>query len=178
MLEDKSQHVNEKIGRIKDAIKEGTVEIDRLRSEKAELEKKVATHKAEADDGRAVDLCDWCVCCAAFLSALELEKIPPRYTSSLAIHRSLLNMQSCRSISENELVLSYAIDPPNKSAKTKNERVVVIVLLFLPDTRQLADVRVEGLEEVDMTNVVDSCVQANDVPGLIWHVLSRARKSG
>jgi hypothetical protein len=35
--------------------------MDRLRSEKAELEKKVATHKVEADDGRAVDLCDWCV---------------------------------------------------------------------------------------------------------------------
>ncbi|KAF8504430.1 hypothetical protein F5888DRAFT_1655714 [Russula emetica] len=159
MLEDKSQYVNEKIGRAKDAIKECTVEMDRLRSEKAELEKKVATHKVEADDGRAVDLCDW-------------------YTSSLAIHRSLLNMQSCRSISENELVLSYAIDPPNKFAKTKNERVIVIVLLFLPNTRQLADVRIEGLEGVDMTNVVDSCVQANDVPGLIWHVLSRARKSG
>ena len=75
-------------------------------------------------------------------------------------------------------MLSYAINPPNKSAKTKNERIVVIVLLFLPNTRQLADVRIEGLEEVDMTNVVDSCVQANDVPGLIWHVHSRARTSG
>jgi hypothetical protein len=157
MLEDESQRVNEKIARVKGAIKEGTVEIDRLRSEKAELEKKVATHKVEADDGRAVDLCDW-------------------YTSSLAIHRSLLNMQSSRSISENELVLSYAIDPPNRSAKTKNERVVVIVLLFLPNTRQLADARIEGLEGVDMTNVVDSYVQANDVPGLIWHVLLRARQ--
>jgi hypothetical protein len=82
-------------------------------------------------------------------------------------------MQSSRSISENELVLSYAIDPPHTSAKTKG--VVVIVLLFLPNTRQLADARIEGLE-VDMTNVVDSYVQANDVPGLIWHVLSRARQ--
>lgn len=77
MLEDKSQHVNEKIGQAKDAIKKGTVEMDRLRSEKAELEKKVATHKVEADDGRAVDLCDWCVHCVAFLSALELEKTHP-----------------------------------------------------------------------------------------------------
>jgi hypothetical protein len=84
-------------------------------------------------------------------------------------------MQSSRSISENELVLSYAIDPPNGSAKTKGERVVVVVLLFLPNTRQLADARIEGLE-VDMTNVVDSYVQANDVPGLIWHVLLRARQ--
>jgi hypothetical protein len=41
----------------------------------------------------------------------------------------------------------------------------------------LADVRVEGLEKVDMTNAVDSYVQANDVPGLIWHVLSRARQT-
>ena len=68
-LEDEAQHVNEMTAHVKDAIKGGTVEIDRLRSEKAELEKKVATHKVEADDGRAVDLCDWCVvlaCLSAF----------------------------------------------------------------------------------------------------------------
>jgi hypothetical protein len=61
MLDDESQRVNEKIARVKDAIRRETAEMDRLRSEKAELEKKVATHKVEADDGRAVDLCDWCV---------------------------------------------------------------------------------------------------------------------
>jgi anti-sigma28 factor (negative regulator of flagellin synthesis) len=77
MLEDESQRVNEKIARVKGAIKEGTVEIDRLRSEKAELEKKVATHKVEADDGRAVDLCDWCVSCATLLSAIGLETTHP-----------------------------------------------------------------------------------------------------
>ena len=65
-------------------------------------------------------------------------------------------------------MLSYEI-----GRKAKNPRIVVIVLLFLPDTRQLADVRIEGLEGLDVTNFVDSCVQANDVPGLIWHVLSR-----
>ena len=73
-------------------------------------------------------------------------------------------------------MLSYAIDPPNSSAKTEIQ-VITIVLIFLPNTRQLADVRVEGLDKVDMTNAVDSCVQANDVPGLIWHVLSRARQT-
>lgn len=79
-------------------------------------------------------------------------------------------MQSSRLISENELILSYEI-----GLKGKDPRVLVIALLFLPDTRQLADVRIEGLEGLDLTNFVDSCVQANDVPGLIWHVLSRAR---
>ncbi len=77
MLEDELQRVNEKVARVKGAIKEGTVEMDCLRSEKADLEKKVATHKIEADDGRAVDLCDWYVHCAAFLSELELETTHP-----------------------------------------------------------------------------------------------------
>jgi len=126
--------------------------MDRLRSEKAVLEKRVPAHNDEADDGRAAKLCDW-------------------YSSSLALHQSLFKMQSSRSVSENELKISYKINP-----KAKNPSIVVIVLLFLPDTRQLADVRIEGLEGVDMTNIVDSYVQANDVPGLIWHVLSRARR--
>jgi hypothetical protein len=86
-------------------------------------------------------------------------------------------MQSCRSISENELELSYAISLPNSSEKTKNHRVVTITLLFLPNTRQLADVRIEGLEKADVSNAVDSYVQANDVPGLIWYVLSRERQT-
>ncbi|KAI9465886.1 hypothetical protein BJY52DRAFT_1202122 [Lactarius psammicola] len=160
-LEDELQSINEKIARVKDNIKEGTVKIDHLRSEKAELEKRVPAHNVEADDGRAAKLCDWCV----------LQLFSPRYSSTLALHRSFFNLQSSRSISENELILSYEIDP-----KAKHPRIVVVALLFLPDTRQLADVRIEGLEGVDMTNIVDSFVQANDVPGLIWHVLSRARQ--
>lgn len=61
MLEDESQSINEKIARVKDNIKEGTVKIDRLRSEKAELEKRMPAHNDEADDGRAAKLCDWYV---------------------------------------------------------------------------------------------------------------------
>jgi hypothetical protein len=71
-------------------------------------------------------------------------------------------------ISENELMLSYEV-----RLKAKNPLIVVFVLLFLPDTRQLADVRIEGIEGLEMTNVVDSCVQANDIPGLLWHVTNQ-----
>jgi hypothetical protein len=87
----------------------------------------------------------------------------------LALHRSLFDLRSSRLISENELMLSFEIN-----LKAKDPLIVVIVLLFLPDTRQLADVRIEGLEGLDMTNFFDSCVQANDVPGLIWHVTNQA----
>ncbi|KAI9431011.1 hypothetical protein F5148DRAFT_177302 [Russula earlei] len=153
MLEDELQRAKEKIARVQNASDERTIEIDSLRTEKAASDKEIAAHNFEADDGRAVDLCSW-------------------YTSSLALHNSLFSMQPSRSISENELVLSYAINP---SVKTKDTRIIVIVLLFLPNTRQLADVRIEGLGELDMATAIDSFVQANDVPGLIWHVLSRAR---
>jgi len=61
MLEDELQSINEKIVRVKENIKEGTVQMDHLRSEKAELEKRVLVHDIEADDGRAAKLCDWCV---------------------------------------------------------------------------------------------------------------------
>jgi hypothetical protein len=66
IMGDRLQSINGKVALVKDAVKERTVEVDRLQSEKAELERKVAAHKVEADDGRAVDLCDWCV----FLTSL------------------------------------------------------------------------------------------------------------
>ncbi|KAF8268931.1 hypothetical protein EI94DRAFT_1682396 [Lactarius quietus] len=153
MLEDDLQSINEKITGVKDSIKECTVTMDSLRSEKAKLEKSVSAHKVEMDDERAAKLCEG-------------------YSSLLVLLRSLFNIQSSRLISENELMLSYEIGP-----KAKSPLILVIVLLFLPDTRQLVDVRIEGLKGLDMTNFVDSCVQANDVPGLIWHVLSQARGS-
>jgi predicted nucleic acid-binding Zn-ribbon protein len=58
MLEDELQNTNEKITRVKDSIKERTVKMDSLRSEKAKLEKSVSAHKIEVDDGRAAKLCE------------------------------------------------------------------------------------------------------------------------
>lgn len=57
-LEDELQSVNEKITRVKDSIKERTVKMNSLRSEKAKLEKSVSAHKVEVDDGRAAKLCE------------------------------------------------------------------------------------------------------------------------
>ncbi|KAH9975365.1 hypothetical protein BGW80DRAFT_1485550 [Lactifluus volemus] len=148
MLEDRLQSINRKVALVKDAIKERTVKMDHLRSEKAEFEKKVAAHIVEADDGRAVDVCDW-------------------YTLFLALHRSLFSLQSFQSISENELKLFYTVDLPNSPAKTKHPHVIVIVLLFLPNTRQLADVCIDGLEGMEMINEVDSYFRRTTFQG--WY---------
>jgi hypothetical protein len=58
MLEDDLQSINEKITGVKDNIKERTVTMDGLRSEKAKLEKSVSAHKVEMDDERAAIFCE------------------------------------------------------------------------------------------------------------------------
>lgn len=47
-------------------------------------------------------------------------------------------------------------------------------MLFVPNTRRLADAHIEGLR-TEVGDIVDAHVQANDVPGLIAAILARAR---
>ena len=50
------------------------------------------------------------------------------------------------------------------------------MLLFVPNTRQLADAQVMGMpSDADMSDVVGAHVQANDAFGLIAAVLARTR---
>jgi hypothetical protein len=88
-----------------------------------------------------------------------------RFTASLDLHRSIFSLISSRSPSENSLVLTYLVPP----------RELTITLIFIPNTRQLAEARVEGIENIDVAEVVDSHVLMNDVPGLVGAVLARAR---
>ena len=96
--------------------------------------------------------------------------ISVRYTAALALHRSLLSLESAHSESENELHLTYNVTPRNST----EPRQIFIKLLFVPNSRQLADAQVEGLVE-DAGDVIGAHVQANDVPRLIVAVLARAR---
>ena len=90
--------------------------------------------------------------------------------AALALHRSLLSLETAHSESENELHLSYNV----VTRDTATRRQIFLKLLFVPNSRQLADAQVEGLEE-DVGDVIGAHIQANDVPGLIAAVLSRAR---
>ena len=94
--------------------------------------------------------------------------------SSLAIHRSLLSLKSTHVESENELRLTYSIEPPGSASLEPND--LVLTLLFIPNTRQLvsADVTLGGVE-FELGDVIDAHVQANNISGLVWAVLARAR---
>ncbi|KZT10142.1 uncharacterized protein LAESUDRAFT_735107 [Laetiporus sulphureus 93-53] len=152
-LADEMQNINKKSDRVKSEVKEGAREVERLRVERAELEKQARAGERDVKDPRVVGLCNW-------------------FNSSLKLHRSLHSLESYRSASENELHLTYSITPTN--APGAAPRKVRFILLFVPNTWQLADVQIEGLAG-DAGDVVAAHIQSNDVPGLIASVLSRAR---
>lgn len=85
-----------------------------------------------------------------------------RFSASLDLHRSIMSLVSSDSPSENSLVLTYSIPP----------REVIITLVFIPNTRQLASAQVDGVDEMDVAEVVDSHVLRNDVSGLVAAVLT------
>lgn len=99
-----------------------------------------------------------------------------RYTSSLALHRSLLSLTSSHSASENELRLTYALSPPDALSPPPADREITLTLIFLPNTRQLAAANVDGLPPgTDVAELVDTLVQRNDVPGLVAAIVARGR---
>lgn len=84
------------------------------------------------------------------------------------LHRSIFSLVSFHCPSENSIVLTYIIPshPP---------RELTLNLVFIPNTRQLAEAQVNGIDYIDMAEVLDSHVLMNDVPGLVAAVLARAR---
>ena len=110
-----------------------------------------------------------CIAAGVFINMLSVG----RYTAALKFHRNLHWLVSFTSPSENELHLVYAARSPPAS---RTWRRVTIILLFVPNTRQLADVQVSGLlSDSDMSDVIGAHIQANDVVGVIAAVLQRAR---
>lgn len=170
-LDDELQNVNTQVDTVKERVKAGAVEVERLRVERAELERQVNAGQKEVQDGRVVGLYDWCVTTTGLHWQQYLTRFRRcRYTGALGLHRTLLDLEAAHSESENELHLRYAVTPKG----SREPRHVFIKLLFLPNSRMLGEVQVEGLSE-DVEDVVGAHLQANDVPGLIAAVLARAR---
>ena len=93
----------------------------------------------------------------------------PRYTAAIALHQSILGPETYHLESENELQLAYRI------TSTPEPRELKVKLLFVPNTRQLADAEIMGIDE-DLSILVDLHVRSNDAPGLVVAVLGRVRE--
>ncbi|KAF8961766.1 hypothetical protein BDZ97DRAFT_1827956 [Flammula alnicola] len=141
LAEQKLQDQVEEMQTLNDQVQaSGAVEAENLRIEAAEAEKSVKSAQVDEDDSRLVPLYDW-------------------YTASLALHRSISNLEESHSASENELRLVYKIDMPPPSSPHR----ITIALIFAPDTRKLAAVQASGLDElgVEVGDVIDAHVQVN-----------------
>lgn len=165
-LDDELQNTNAVVDKTKEQVKTGSRELERLRVERAELEKKVRAQRDQTEDTRVVGLYEWSVFTPTFILMVLLKLVGIRFQASLALHRRLFRHVSYTSPSENELHITCIAQ--------SSPRIVIIMMIFVPNTRRLADAHVEGLE-TEAGDVVDAYVQANDVHGLIAAILARAR---
>ncbi|KAG1904145.1 uncharacterized protein F5891DRAFT_1184318 [Suillus fuscotomentosus] len=109
-----------------------------LRSVRAEVEKAAEISADErVEDGRVTELYDW-------------------FSTTTLTYHALVSLLSAHSESNNELRLTYRV----------HEREVCITLLFIPNTRRLAEARAEGVEEHVIGDVVDAHVMETMYLGL------------
>jgi hypothetical protein len=90
--------------------------------------------------------------------------------NSLELHKCMHNLLASHSPSENEIRLTYRVPgspPPSE---------VTLTLLFYPNTRLLASASVSP--PFDIEDLIEWCVESNDVPGFISAVLDMAKNSG
>jgi hypothetical protein len=164
---DELQGVNAKVSAVKEDTKAKAKQLEALRSQRAEVEKIRSSKVDEVEDPRYAGLYDWYVD-LPFLPVKAKTHPWPRYTAAIALHQSILGLETFHMESENELQLVYKITSAPEPCELK------VKLLFVPNTRQLADAEVTGIDG-DLSWLVDLHVRSNDAPGLLVAVLARAR---
>ncbi|KAH8106541.1 hypothetical protein DFH11DRAFT_1236219 [Phellopilus nigrolimitatus] len=157
-----SENVSQ-VENVKVKVQDAARDVERLRVERAAKEEEVRQTKAEEEDERVVGLYDW-------------------YTASLALHRSLFSLVSTKSVTENELELTYEIPPPTSSPSNSQSDGPIpftVTLLFHPNTRTLADASVASPDQrvsgLNLADLIGSHVQSNDVLGLVRGIMARMR---
>ena len=104
-----------------------------------------------------------------------------RFSTSLALHRSLFSLVSSKAIAENELELIYELPTLDAPNRTSSSTQFTLTLLFQPNTRTLADASVSSsnpvLSNLNLDDLIGSHVQSNDVFGLVRGIMARARAS-
>ncbi|KAJ3721131.1 hypothetical protein EV361DRAFT_790249 [Lentinula raphanica] len=152
-LTDEMQIVEQKVHDMKAKLKAESLEAESLKTQRNEAEKNVKkSENGFNDDRRYVPLYDW-------------------LTGSLSIHRSMEGLTDIKAISDNELRLRYQVE--NKYGRS---RQVSITLIFVPNSRLLASAEVQGVEEVDFSDVIEAHIQMNNIRGMLAAILARTRE--
>jgi len=94
---------------------------------------------------------------------VKMSKLCQWYTSAEEMYKDLVGVLDVQAPSENELRFTY--DSPKGYS---------VSLIFNPVTRQLADAKLVGLDGVDITEILELAVAANDGRTLLWRVRMKA----
>lgn len=164
---DESQGVNANVAAVREDIKTKSRRLEAVRSQRAELEKIRSSKVEEVEDPRYAGLYDWFVPPLS-PSAKVKTNSRPRYTAAIALHQSTVWSETFHMESENELQLVYSM------TSTPEPRELKVNLLFMPNTRQLADAGIMGIDE-GLSYLVDQHVRSNDARGLLAAVLALFR---
>ncbi|VDB91376.1 unnamed protein product [Peniophora sp. CBMAI 1063] len=148
------QRNKQRLAQYKERMKELYKEESRLRSERAQLEKKYGQRSGPSPEDAATR---------------------ERYLEMISTHCALDGLQSIHIAAENELRLTYDV----VSREDYNAvRRIVIALIFIPNSRRLSHAVVEGFEEdeLDVDALTSAYLNANDAPGLVDSVLNHGRQ--
>ncbi|KAI5118490.1 hypothetical protein M0805_003522 [Coniferiporia weirii] len=152
-----------RVERVKEKVQDAARDVERLRVERTAKEEEVRQTKVEEEDDRVVELYDW-------------------YTAALALHRSLFSLVSTKSVAENEVELTYEVSSSSTSIprlRIMKPTTFTLTLLFHPNTRTLADASIASpdpmISELNMSDLIGSHVQSNDVLGLVRGIMARLR---
>lgn len=108
-----------------------------------------------------------------------------RFRALLVLKHKLTDLHSFTPVADNEVRLTYRLSSPSSP---KRPREITITLIFVPNSRQLAEARIEGLPprtkggnaegagQEGCADTIAAHVQANDPAGLIWTLLAKARE--
>ncbi|KAG6896726.1 hypothetical protein C0992_006493 [Termitomyces sp. T32_za158] len=153
-LTDELEAVNAQVQAVKEQVKRGVLDLEALKTERAEAEKAVKMVRVE-DDARLVPLYSW-------------------YAASTKLHQSMVDLQGSYAASENELRYTYCIDP---LVEGEPPHRITITLIFAPDTGKLAAVQTKGMDElgVKVGDCIEAHLQTGDVQGVIAAILGKAR---
>ena len=167
---DELQGVNERVSAIREDTKVKSRQLEAMRSQRAEVEKIRSSKVDEVEDPRYAGLYDWFVPSVSPSAKVKTHSWP-RYTAAIAFNQSIVGSETFHVESENELQLVYSIP------SAPGSRELRINLLFMPNTRQLADAGIMGADG-DLSHLTDPHVRSNDARGLLAAVFARVRDSG
>ncbi|KAF8576409.1 hypothetical protein K439DRAFT_661952 [Ramaria rubella] len=140
--------LNERAEEVKNRVRTSFEDVERLKVERAAKEEELKRTQRLEEDNRWPALNDW-------------------YSAAVSLHKSLMSLDKFETPSDNELRLTYTLPKGRKAT---------IALLFMPNTRQIAEAHLIDTDIVmDIQELVGVHSACNDVPGLVRAILVRLR---